>query len=80
VQETNMTYELLNRRLAILAAIFAFLGVVLGVVALATNYWTLNVDVVVYNETGSGVIQSNNVTWNVCILSRILKLKKKFFQ
>jgi len=37
-----MTYEPLNRRLATLAALFAFLGVVLGVIALATNYWTIN--------------------------------------
>lgn len=36
-----MTYEPLNRRLAILATVFAALGVILGVIALATNYWTV---------------------------------------
>ena len=47
-----MTYEPLNRRLATLAAIFAFLGVILGVIALATNYWTIRLLLlIVRNET-----------------------------
>jgi len=76
-----MTYEPLNRRLATLAAIFAFLGVILGVIALATNYWTLNTIVSeVRNETGVFNTQTNGEVWNVCILNSILKLKKiKFF-
>ena len=37
-----MVYEPLNRRLALLAALFALLGVLLGAIALGTNYWTIN--------------------------------------
>ncbi|CAF0949048.1 unnamed protein product [Adineta steineri] len=36
-----MTYEPLNRRLAILATVFTFLSIILGTIALATNYWTV---------------------------------------
>jgi cell division protein FtsX len=68
-----MTYEPLNRRLATLAAIFAFLGVVLGVIALATNYWTINSIVNnVSNETYTNS-QPTGYIWNVCILNHILK-------
>jgi type III secretory pathway component EscR len=64
-----MTYEPLNRRLAILAAVFAFLGVILGVIALATNYWTISTVLSeVRNETGIVDIQSTVHLWNVCIL------------
>ena len=63
-----MTYEPLNRRLAILAAAFAFLGVILGVIALATNYWTIGINQNrVYNETG--FVNAAPVAvqrWNVC--------------
>lgn len=63
-----MTYEPLNRRLAILAAAFAFLGVTLGVIALATNYWTIGINQNrAYNETG--FVNTVPVTvqrWNVC--------------
>lgn len=31
----------LNRRLALLASVFAFFGVLLGAIALGTNYWTI---------------------------------------
>jgi hypothetical protein len=66
-----MTYEPLNRRLATLAALFAFLGVILGVIALATNYWTLNTAV---NQTRNGTdivdIQPIGEIWNVCVLKR----------
>lgn len=62
-----MTYEPLNRRLATLAAIFAFLGVVLGVIALATNYWTLNTAFnEVRNETGIVTAEPIGEIWNVC--------------
>jgi hypothetical protein len=76
-----MTYEPLNRRLATLAAVFAFLGVILGVIALATNYWTLNTIISeVRNDTGVVVTQQTGEVWNVSILNYILILKKiKFF-
>jgi type III secretory pathway component EscR len=64
-----MTYEPLNRRLSILAAVFAFLGVILGVIALATNYWTISTVLSeVRNETGIVNNQSTVYLWNVCIL------------
>ena len=63
-----MTYEPLNRRLATLAAVFAFLGVILGVIALATNYWTINTVISeVRNETGIVNTQATGELWNVCI-------------
>ncbi len=64
-----MTYEPLNRRLAMLAAIFAFLGVILGVIALATNYWTVG-DIVIDRRNGTNVTdgQLNGFMWNVCIV------------
>ena len=36
-----MAVDLLNRRLSYVGAFFAFAAVVLGVIALATNYWTM---------------------------------------
>jgi len=59
-----MTYEPLNRRLATLAAIFAFLGVVLGVIALATNYWTINT-IVSEVRNGTDVVDTQTgEMWN----------------
>jgi hypothetical protein len=64
-----MTYEPLNRRLAIVAALFAFLGVVLGVIALATNYWTLGVAVDSIRNGALNVDRhERGYAWNVCIL------------
>lgn len=64
-----MTYEPLNRRLAILAAVFAFLGVVLAVIALATNYWTISTTInQVHNGTTLVEVQTTGELWNVCIL------------
>jgi hypothetical protein len=64
-----MTYEPLNRRLAILAAIFAFLGVILGAIALATNYWTIRpVLESFYNGTLVVAQRENGYGWNVCIV------------
>ncbi len=64
-----MTYEPLNRRLAALAAVFAFLGVILGVIALATNYWTFNATTIpVHNDTGVVGTQTTVIEWNVSIL------------
>ena len=62
-----MTYEPLNRRLAILAAVFAFLGVALGVIALATNYWTISARLDEFrNETTVMNLQPTATIWNVC--------------
>jgi len=61
--------DLLNRRLSFVAAVFAFLGVIVGVVALATNYWT----VINFTVPGTAAFTSNgtvlergsvNFTWN----------------
>ena len=69
-----MTYEPLNRRLATLAAVFAFLGVALGVIALATNYWsTNNVPNTFSNGTNVINLPANNTVWNVCIRMQILR-------
>ena len=64
-----MTYEPVNRRLALLAAFFAFLGVALGIIALATNYWTLGVAVDSI-DNGTLVVdrREHGYAWNVCIL------------
>jgi hypothetical protein len=64
-----MSYEPVNRRLAILAAIFALLGVTLGVIALATNYWTISTAVEPINN-GTTVVdrREHGYIWNVCIL------------
>ena len=65
-----MTYEPLNRRLAILATVFAFLGVILGVIALATNYWTYShVAPLIYNESNTNAVRAyNGSAWNVRIV------------
>jgi len=63
-----MTYEPLNRRLALLAAIFAFLGVILGTIALATNYWTIeSVFEPIHNGTLVVAYREDGYKWNVCI-------------
>lgn len=67
-----MTYEPLNRRLATLAAVFAFLGVALGVIALATNYWSINnVPNTFTNGTNVINLPANNTVWNVCARMQI---------
>jgi len=67
VQEVNMTYEPLNRRLATLAAVFAFLGVILGVIALATNYWTIRpIDMDPRNVSDTSDMRPFGYMWNVC--------------
>jgi len=64
-----MTYEPLNRRLALLAASFAFLGVILGAIALATNYWTIRPAVEpIYNGTMVVDHRVDGYRWNVCIV------------
>lgn len=42
VSLTNMSIDLLNRRLSFLASFFVLVAVLLGAIALGTNYWTLN--------------------------------------
>ena len=64
-----MTYEPLNRRLAIIAAIFAFLGVLLGGIALGTNYWSITSDVEqIRNEKMVLEQREHGRFWNVCIV------------
>jgi hypothetical protein len=60
-----MNYEPLNRRLATLSAILAFVGVILGVIALATNYWTLTFTTHNLNETLDITTGYNRPVWNV---------------
>lgn len=65
-----MAIDPLNHRMSFLATFLAFIGVVLGVVALATNYWTLAQVVVPGTAlpTANGTFLTNeNVfwTWNV---------------
>ena len=67
-----MAVDLLNRRISYLAAFFAFVGVILGVIALATNYWTVENYVMPGTavQTPNGTFLTNeNVdwTWNVSI-------------
>ncbi|CAF0823700.1 unnamed protein product [Adineta ricciae] len=60
-----MTYEPLNRRLAILAAAFALLGVVLGAIALGTNYWTIaSISEPVFNHTTLVTERQHGLMWN----------------
>ena len=65
-----MLFEPLNRRLATLASIFAFLGVILGSLALATDYWTIGkIDDVTTQNGRSPVGQQVQATvWNACTL------------
>ena len=64
-----MTYETLNRRLTILAAVFALLGVTLGAIALATNYWTIRYPVEpILNGTSVNDQREYGYIWNVWIV------------
>jgi ABC-type transporter Mla subunit MlaD len=65
-----MAIDPLNRKMSMVAAFFAFVGVVLGVVALATNYWTVeNVFTpgkAVTMQNGTMFMNENSDwTWNV---------------
>ena len=64
-----MTFEPLNRRLAIAAAVFAFVGVILGAFALATDYWTIGKidDLTVKNESLPVEERVHTTVWNVRI-------------
>ena len=63
-----MTLEPLNRRLAILAAVFALAGVALGAFALATDYWTIGKinDVTTLNDSLPLGKPVQLTGWNVC--------------
>ncbi len=65
-----MAVDPLNRTISFVAVFFAFVGVILGNVALATNYWTM----AQYHVTGTampmpnGTILTNEnveMRWNV---------------
>jgi hypothetical protein len=72
-----MAVDLLNRQMTFVATFFAMVGVVLGVVALATNYWTLE-----YISTPAQAVQTPNTTmfkggiedweWNVSFILFII--------
>lgn len=73
-----MTLDPFFRRMTMIAGIFAFICVILGVVALGTNYWTMmNVPGVgMPMQTSNGTVVMNEKsdwTWNVS-----LKEKKNF--
>lgn len=62
-----MTLDPFFRRMTMIAGVFAFMGVVLGCVALATNYWTMEYEF----QPGMTMMMNNpNVTmrWNVRIV------------
>jgi hypothetical protein len=66
-----MAVDSLNRTISFVAVFFAFIGVILGVVALATNYWTMQMYAVPATAipTPNGTFLTNeNVewAWNVC--------------
>jgi len=56
------------RRMTMVAGIFAMMGVILGVVALSTNYWTMeNVSSPMPMQTANGTVMMNGKvewTWN----------------
>lgn len=65
-----MPLDPFNRQISYLASVFVFVGVVLGVVALSTNYWTYQQQVIPGQalQTPNGTLLSNErilATWNV---------------
>ncbi|CAF1075731.1 unnamed protein product [Rotaria magnacalcarata] len=59
-----MTYESLNRRLALLPAVFVFFDVALGAFALTLNYWSYkDPDNELPNDTNTNDTQSNIYGW-----------------
>lgn len=68
-----MSLDPFFRRMTMIAGIFAFIGVILGVVALATNYWTMeNIPtpgMQMQAPNGTMVMNENfEWTWNVSFL------------
>ena len=65
-----MAIDSLNRKISFVAIIFVFVGVILGVIALTTNYWTVDYMITPSKaiETENGTLLVNeklNQTWNV---------------
>ena len=80
-----MAIDTFNRKMSYVAAFFAFVGVILGVVALATNYWTaerfIAPDTAVQTMDGTK-LNSGNITWiwNVSIACLLhIRSIKHFF-
>ena len=74
-----MPIDPLNRQISYVAAVFAFVGVVLGVVALSTNYWTINQQATpgtALQISNGTLLTSDNIvwTWNVSSFSTNLYL------
>jgi hypothetical protein len=72
-----MAIDPLNRRMSCIATFFAFAGVILGVVALATNYWTAAHFTVpstaLTTINGTVLTQETTVwTWNVSSILYIM--------
>lgn len=69
----TMAVDPLNRRISFVVAFFAFIGVILGVIALATNYWTVEnfVTPATAIPTPNGTVLTNDHvdwTWNVSLI------------
>ena len=65
-----MTLDPFFRRMTMIAGIFAFISVILGVIALATNYWTMGTvgSPGMPMQTSNGTVMVNEKvdwTWNV---------------
>jgi hypothetical protein len=76
-----MAVDPLNRRISFVAAFFAFVSVILGCVALGTNYWTLENYVVPGTavQTPNGTLLTNgniNWTWNVSLIFLKIRLNR----
>ena len=68
----NMSLDPFFRRMTMIAGVFAMLGVIVGVVALATNYWTIeNVDspgMPMQGVNGTVMNKKYDWTWNVSLI------------
>ena len=68
----TMSMDPFFRRMTMIAGIFAIIGVVLGVVALATNYWTMeSVPSGMPVPSPNGTMMMNNNfdwQWNVSLI------------
>jgi len=62
-----MAADPLNRKMSMVAAFFAFMGVILGVIALATNYWTIETvapsSMAIQTPNGT-ILMNENIHWN----------------
>ncbi len=76
-----MSLDPFFRRMTMIAGIFAMIGVILGVVALSTNYWTMEhvISPGMPMQTPNGTYMMNEKfdwTWNVSFIYLFSKLKK----